>query len=135
MIDEVYKLFTKPLWLEDSPTFVEEEYWCPGIRSIDYLSQTGNFEEMKLIDLIFEEWEIKQMEMFVDGLGNVVVEKKNYYSRLAESLEKIRQQSITNNSVVIASQQVCSGVGIPPHYFSGIEYTPSTYKYHKRQKS
>jgi hypothetical protein len=61
----VFDLFEE-LWLEDYKT---EEYWCPQIREDSYISD-HEFFEMRWRSLIFEDWEIKQIERYVDGLGN-----------------------------------------------------------------
>jgi hypothetical protein len=59
------KMFEE-LWLEDYKT---EEYWCPQIDD-DYYISDREFFEMRWRSLIFEDWEIKQLERYVEGLGN-----------------------------------------------------------------
>lgn len=61
----IFNMFEE-LWLEDYKT---EEYWCPQI-SEDSDINDRQFKEMRWRALIFEDWEIKQLECYVDGLGN-----------------------------------------------------------------
>lgn len=63
--NKIFKLFEE-LWLEDYNT---EEYWCPQISEDSYINDQ-EFQEMRWRGLIFEDWEIKQLELYVEGLGN-----------------------------------------------------------------
>lgn len=73
------------LWLEDG---VGGEYWCPQIGEDSYMNDR-EFFEMRVRHLVFEEWEVDQMNLYIDGVGNYdrVDIKHPYYT--IESMEKL----------------------------------------------
>lgn len=54
------------LWLED---FGDDEFWCPQIDTDRWIDEYS-FKEMRRKELVFEDWEIEQLNTYVEGIGN-----------------------------------------------------------------
>ena len=106
MTEFVYNRLIEQLWLEDTPEYYKDEYYCPQLESIDsYLEEYGTFEDLRIRELIFAEWEVKQQEMFVDGLGNVDERNpKSLFStlKMVASMIEIAKK---RNVVIMTAQQ------------------------------
>jgi hypothetical protein len=134
MNEIVYNRLTDQLWLEDAPKFCEDEYYCPQLDYLDYIMDYSNheFSSFRAIELVFDEWEVEQQEMFVDGLGNNHDGKTVTYDMVAKAYEELCKFAKEKNVCIITAQQ---GVkDFQPRILDsvsnvGIEYTPMTYKY------
>lgn len=63
---KMFELYEE-LWLED---FKDGELWCPQIQD-DFRLDEYTFREMRRKELIFEDWEIDQLNTYVGGVGNL----------------------------------------------------------------
>lgn len=63
--NKMFELYEE-LWLED---FKDGELWCPQIED-DGFVDNYIFNEMRWIELVFEDWEIEQLTTYVEGVGN-----------------------------------------------------------------
>lgn len=55
------------LWLEDDR---KGYYYCPELLRDREEEEDGYCEFARFQNLVFDDWEIKQQEQFIDGLGN-----------------------------------------------------------------
>lgn len=91
-------------WLEDD----RDGYYCPQDWDLCYFDQDGTEAEIRFQLLVFDDWEIKQMEQFPGGLVN-------------EPTKLSFNPSIPYNLISV----------VPG---TGIEYTITNYKYDRRKK-
>ena len=54
-------------WLEDDR---DGTYYCPQDWDLGYFDQEGTEAEVRFQLLVFDDWEIKQIEQYPEGLGN-----------------------------------------------------------------
>lgn len=62
---EMFGLYEE-LWLEDGE---DGELWCPQIED-DCFVDEHTFRKIRWKELVFEDWEIEQLNTYVEGIGN-----------------------------------------------------------------